>query len=101
MTSAKIRLDSMLWIPESIQVLGYLPFTWKNRKFRLESQIVRATSFGKLQKIWTVIREDAIFLLFLVCSADVDILCGVLFSHHVRFYSFMFMHKISTRVVCV
>ena len=41
------------------------------------------------------------FLLFSVCSADLDILCGGLFSHQVKFYSFMFMQKISTQVVCV
>ena len=29
----------------------------------------------------------------LVCSADLDILCGRSFSHHVKFYRFMFMHR--------
>ena len=28
-------------------------------------------------------------------------LCGRLFSHHIKLYSFMFIHKISTRVVGV
>ena len=28
-------------------------------------------------------------------------LCGRLFSHHVKFYSFVFMHKIFTRVCVV
>ena len=33
--------------------------------------------------------------------ADFDIhYCGS-FSHHIKFYSLMFVHKISTRVVCV
>ena len=32
---------------------------------------------------------------------DLDILCSGLFSHQVKICSFMFMHKISTRVVCV
>ena len=27
--------------------------------------------------------------------------CSGSFSHHVKFYSFIFMHKISTRVICV
>ena len=31
---------------------------------------------------------DAIFLLFLVCSVDLDILCSRSFSHHVKFLSF-------------
>jgi len=35
--------------------LGYLPFTWENRKFQLENQMVRAIPFGKLQKIWAAI----------------------------------------------
>ena len=48
-----------------------------------------------------MICANAIFLLFLFCLADLDILCSGLFSHHVKFYSFMFMYKISTPMVCV
>ena len=40
-------------------------------------------------------------LLLLVSSVDLDILCSGSFSHHAKFYSFMFMHKISSRMVCV
>ena len=51
------------------------------------------------------VRSDAIFLHFLVCKADLDILCSGSFSNHVKFYSFVysfvFMKKIPTRVVCV
>ena len=43
---------------------GYLPFSWENRKFWLESQMIRAIPFGKLQNIWAVILDDAIFSLF-------------------------------------
>ena len=50
----------------------------------------RAIPFGKGQKIW-----DAI----LVYSADLDLLGGRSFFHHVKFCSFIFMHKISTWVV--
>ena len=57
--------------------------------------------FGKPQKTWAVIRGDAILSLFLVCSADLDVFCGASFSLQVKFYSLMFMHKISTRVVYV
>ena len=63
--------------------------------------ILATDLFGKLLKIWAVIRGDAIFLLFLVCSAKLVVLCNVSFSHQVKFYSFMFMHNISTRLVCV
>ena len=41
------------------------------------------------------------FLRFSVCSADLDISCSGSFSHLVKFCSFTFMHKISTRVVCL
>lgn len=44
---------------------------------------------------WAVIWGDAIFLL-LVCSTDFDILwCNGLFSHHIKFHCFLFMHKFS------
>ena len=36
--------------------------------------MVRIVPFGKLQEIWDVISGDAIFLLFLICYADLDIL---------------------------
>ena len=63
--------------------------------------ILATVLFAKLLKIWVVIRGDAIFLLFLVCSAELVVLCNVSFSHQVKFYSFVFMHNISTLVVCV
>ena len=63
--------------------------------------ILAIDPFGKLLKIWVVIRGNAIFLLFLVCSAELVVLCNASFSHQVKFYSFVFMHNISTRVVCV
>ena len=66
------------------------PFTRKKRKLQLEIQMVHATLFGKHEKTWAVILGSAIFLLF-----------GGLFSHQVKSYSFMFMRKISTQVVCV
>ena len=36
-----------------------------------------------------------------VCSAVLDILCGGSFSHHVKFSSFIFIPRISRRVVFV
>ena len=50
------------------------------------------------QKIWAVIWGGAIFLLFLFCSVDLDILCRGSFYHHLKCNSWTFMHKISTRV---
>ena len=83
--------DSLSCSPDS-KGQAYSPFTWKNQIFWLENQMVRAISFGNLQKMWAVICSDAIFLLVLVCSADFYILCSGLFSlRHVKFYSFMFV----------
>ena len=73
-------------------------YGWKMKwlaPFRLESV------YGKRQKLWAVICGDAIFQLFLVCSAVLDIRCSGSFFHLVKFYTFIFMHKTSTRVVCV
>ena len=67
----------------------------------VENQMVHAIPFGKPRKIWTVICGDAIFLLFSVCSADMDILCSGSFSQLVKFYNFKFVHNIPTRMVCV
>ena len=63
-----------------------------------KNQMAHAIQLGKRQKKWAAIWGDAIFLLFLFCSVDLDILCGGFFYHHLKFNSWMFMHKISTRV---
>ena len=55
-----------------------VPFTRENWKLQLEDQMVRAIPFGKLQKIWAVIRGDAIFLLVEVSLADVDIFYNII-----------------------
>ena len=67
----------------------------------MQNQMLRAIPFGKHQKMWAVISGDEIFLLFLVSSANLDLFCSRSFSHLVEFYSLIFMHKISSRVVCV
>ena len=84
-----------------IKDTGYLPFTRENRKFQLENQMARAIPFGKLQKIWAVVRGDAIFLLFEVSLADVDIFYNNSFSRNLAFNCFMFMPEISNRTVFV
>ena len=60
-----------------------------------------AVKWAHFSRSWAVIGGDETFLVFLVCSSDLDILRGSLISHQVKFYSFMFMQKISTQVVCV
>ena len=62
----------------------------------MENQMVHAIPFAKRRKTWALISGNAISLL-----SDLDILFNGPFSHHVKFYSFIFIHKISTRVVCV
>ena len=63
--------------------------------------MVRAIPFGKLQKIWAVIRGDAIFLLFEVSLADADIFYNNSLSRNLAFNCFMFMPEISNRMVFV
>ena len=63
--------------------------------------MVRAIPFGKLQRIWAVIRGDAIFLLFEVSLADVDIFYSDSLSRNLAFNRFMFVPEISNRMVFV
>ena len=67
---------------QEIWVQGYLPLPLENRELRL----VRAIWLGKLQKTWAVICGNAIFLMFSVFSANLDILFSASFSHLVKFY---------------
>ena len=72
----------------------------KTRKFRVENHMVRAIPFGKVQKTWVWFQA----IQFFYSSWSVQLiwikLFGGLFSYHVKVYSFISMHKISTRVVC-
>ena len=61
--------DSLSCSPD-FKAQVYSPFTWKNPKLRFENHMVRTIAFGNLQKMWAVICTDTIFLLVLVCSAD-------------------------------
>ena len=63
--------------------------------------MVRAIPFGKLQKIWAVIWGDAIFLLFWVSQADVNMFYSDTHSRNFAFNCFMFMPEISNRMVFV
>ena len=82
--------------------LGSYHLHGKTGNFSLKNRLFALYPFGKLQKIWAVISGDAIFLIFLVCSAELDIPCSRRFSRPSNSIAlYMFMHKISTRVVCV
>jgi len=65
--------------------MGYLPFTWENRKFQVDNQMVRGIPFGKLEKLLGVFWGDAIFLLFQVSQADLDVFYSHFLSHNVGF----------------
>ena len=70
-------------------------------------EILVGKSSGLLHSVWEALEnmgcnlKPSIFLLFSACSADLDVLGSGFLSYHIKFFSFMFMHKISTRVVCV
>ena len=75
-----------------------------NPELLVGKSIVRAIPFGALQKIWAVICVFflfATFLLFLSVQLIWIYTVAGRSSHHGKFYSFMFLHKISTRAVCV
>ena len=83
--------------------LGYLPCTWENRTLGLEvewSGPFRLTGLFRRRGLWF----EAMHFFFSLYSLQIyclDIICGGLFFHLETFYRFLFMHKISTRVVCV
>ena len=72
---------------------------WFGAKFHcylcLPNQSIEVLSTLVLRKYGrTVIGGDAIFLLFLVCLAYLDILFGGSFSHHeIKFYRFNFTRR--------
>ena len=83
-----------------------LQFTRKNREILAarRQKILVGTSNGWCISVWNASEMRRIHfssLLLKVCNADLEILCDGSFSHHVKSYSFMFLQKISTRVVCV
>ena len=61
-----------------------------------KSNVKRHTVWGASEKLGCDVGRCN-FLLFLVCSADLDVFCGGPFSHYVTFHSFIFKHKISTQ----
>ena len=72
---------------------GCLPFTWKTRKFRLENQMECIILFEVFLKLWASGQSDAYLLLLLGFTFDVHVFHKL--NH------FLFMTKISVRVVCV
>lgn len=68
----------------------YIPFSWQNWKFWLENQMLRTILFAGIFSCSICL----IFPCWLICM-----LCNRLSSHCVKFYTFMFMIKISSRVV--
>ena len=97
-TSQKSRI--IQW-KSSERLLGYLQFTWKKRKLPLEN------SNGSRHSLWEISENMGLdfrrwnISSFLVFLAYLDVLCNWSFSHYLKFYSFIFIHKISTPVVCV
>lgn len=51
-------------------------YIWITEIRRLKNRMVRAISFGKIEKIGAVIQGGSIFPSFLGCSEDLDIIYG-------------------------
>ena len=64
-------------------------------------------SNGSRHSVWKVLEKmgsdlrRTSFQLLLVCLIDMNLFCRGSYSYLVKFYRFMLVHKISTRVVCV
>ena len=64
-------------------------------------------SNGSRHSVWKALEKmgsdmrRASFQLLLVCLIDLNLFWRGSYSHLVKFYRFMLVHKISTRVVCV
>jgi len=58
-------------------------------------KMIRAIPLRKLQKNGLCFEAMQFFLPFSIYSADFKILCSGSHSNHVKFFSFMFMRKIS------
>ena len=69
----------------------HLPFTWENREFRLQNQMVHARSVWEASENMGCDLRRCNILLLLECTTDLDIL----YSHRVKFSSINFMHKIA------
>lgn len=81
-------------------VIKLVPFKWKNKKFWLENKMVgtiRGTAAENMGCDLGQCNFSTVFSLFNT-PISLDILWGGLFSYHVKFYSFMIMHKLSTKV---
>ena len=69
----------------------HLPFTWENREFRLQNQMVHARSVWEASENMGCDLRRCTILLLSGCTTDLD----MLYSHRVKFSSINFMHKIA------
>ena len=90
--------------PEKTRTRGayHLHEKSRNSGWKIKIEMAPAIPFGELQKYELWFKGIQYFSTLLVCSADsdTDIVMGSSF-HHVKFHSFMFMHKIFTQAICV
>ena len=88
---------------QGVQCTYYLHGKTGNSGWKIKwSTSFHLGSFGKYGMWFEALRCDKfIFLPFSVCSADLDLLCSGSFTHHFKYNRFIFLHKISTQVVCV
>lgn len=75
--------------------LGVLTIYMEKPEILVGKSMVHTILFGKVQKIWACDLRGCFFLIILVCSANLFILCSGLYSLHTNFYRYnIFMHKI-------
>ena len=99
--SYKLRCANYIYCFQMTKLLEVLTIYMGNR------EIPVGKSNGSRHSVWEASENmgcdlrRASFPLLLVCLIDLDLFCSGSYSHVVKFYRFMVVHKISTRVVCV
>ena len=88
--------------PEKTRARGGYHLHEKSRNSVWKIKWLTPFRLGSFRKYGLWLEGIQYFSTLLVCSADsdTDIAMGSSF-HHVKFHSFIFMHKIFTQVVCV
>ena len=86
-----LKTEVTLLKQERSRRVRHLPFTWENREFRLQNQMVHARSVWEASENMGCDLRRCNILILLGCTTDLDIL----YSHRVKFSSINFMHKIA------
>ena len=84
-----LKCEVTLLKHERSRRVRHLPFTWENRKFRLQNQMVHVRSVWEASENMGCDLRRCNILLLLGCTTDLD----MLYSHRVKFYAQDSLHN--------